>query len=457
MSERPYPIWKRLLILPVIAAGIAAIVIAVNLKSGPKQEALEESSARVRVITVPSVELVPRALGYGYVEPGKVWEAVAEVKGRIVEMNEQLKKGALITQGAMLLRIDPADYHLAVAQIDANIRAVDAQLVELDSKRRNNELSIAIEQKALDLNLKDLERKQKLLAARTVSEATVDQEERNVLTRRLSVQNIRNALNLIPAERQVLDAQRALYEAQLKSANHDLDRTTILAPFDCRIAEVNIEEAQYAAQGKVLVVADSIDMAEITAQIPLEKLVPLIPQSDRSPFDGTHSAPDVASFVNLDAVVRLTSGEVVIEWDARFERLSDTVDPKTRTVGVIVAVDQPYHQARPGIRPPLTKNMFVEVELRGTPRPNRIIVPRAALHGDRLYVANKDDRLEIRKASIDFTQSNFAVIGSGIEAGERLIVTDLIPAIEGMLLKPTPDDEVASRIRAEAEGRGAVR
>ena len=457
MSGPPYPRWKRLLIIPVVAAGIAAVVVAVNLKSGPRQKTLEESSTKVRVIDIPTVDLVPRALGYGYVEPDKVWEAVAEVKGRIVEMNPRLKKGALVSRGDMLLRIDPADYHLAVSQIEANISAVDAQIVELESRRRNNELSLAIEGKALDLSLKDLERKQKLLAAKTVSESTVDQEERNVLSRRLSVQNIRNTLNLIPAERQVLAAQRALHEAQLKSANHDLDRTTIIAPFDCRIAEVNIEETQYAAQGKVLVVADGIDMAEITAQIPLEKLAPLVPHSDLSPFDAAHSAPDVSRFVNLKAIVRLTSGEMVIEWDARFERLSDTVDPKTRTVGVIVAVDAPYHQARPGTRPPLTKNMFVEVELRGNAQPGRIIVPRAAFHGDRLYIANKENRLEIRRPEVAFSQSNFAVLRNGVDPGERLVVTDLIPAIEGMLLRPTLDAEVAGRILEEAEGRRPVR
>jgi len=164
--------------------------------------------------------------------------------------------------------------------------------------------------------------------------------------------------------------------------------------------------------------------------------------------------PDILA---LSAVVRLRGGTVNAQWKARFTRISDTIDPKTRTAGVIVAVDDPYRQAIPGVRPPLVKNMFVEVELRGKPRPGQVVVPRAALHGRQVYVVTAENRLERRGVAVAFMQTNFASIKSGLKAGERVVISDLIPAVEGMLLDPVMDDDAARALIDEAEGRGPVR
>ena len=65
----------------------------------------------------------------------------------------------------------------------------------------------------------------------------------------------------------------------------------------------------------------------------------------------------------LGAVVHVGEPGVWESWDAEVKRISDTVDPETRSIGVIVSVPEPYGQAKPGLRPPLIKGMFAEVEL----------------------------------------------------------------------------------------------
>jgi hypothetical protein len=44
------------------------------------------------------------------------------------------------------------------------------------------------------------------------------------------------------------------------------------------------------------------------------------------------------------------------------------------------------------------------------------------------------------------------VIASGLSAGARVVASDLIPAIAGMLLAPRRDDALAARLIAEAGG-----
>lgn len=49
-------------------------------------------------LPVEPVDFVPRALGYGYVQPGKVWEAVAEVSGKIAYRHPELERGRLLPE-----------------------------------------------------------------------------------------------------------------------------------------------------------------------------------------------------------------------------------------------------------------------------------------------------------------------------------------------------------------------
>ena len=444
-----------LFLIPV-ALGGAVVGYAVMTREGPQRIPPEELVTPVRVVTVPAVDVVPRALGYGSAVPGRVWEAVGEVSGTVIHRHPELKKGAILRAGTELLRIDATDYRLAIAQIEANIRSTEAQLSILDVRALNTERSLAIEERGMRLARKELERKQRLVGQGTISRAAVDQEERAVLAGEQGLQSLRNAMNLLPAERSVLEATREQLVAQLETARRNLSRTTIRAPFHCRIAEVNVEEAQFAAKGQVLVIADSLDVAEVTAQVPIGSLLPLLPPELGLPPEASAVMQRIRDAAALEAIVRLRAGRGAVEWPARFARISDTVDRRTRTVGVIVAVDNPYRQAASGPRPPLVKNMYVEVEIRGRPRPGAVVIPRGALDGDRVHIVTADDRLRVREVELDFLQTNFAVVAAGLEAGERVVVSDLPFAVEGMRLAPVEDEAALAALVAEAIGSTPV-
>ena len=447
---------RLLLFLVPVAIGAGAVGYALTYREGPQRLPPEERTTPVRVVTVPAVDVVPRALGYGSATPGRVWEAVSEVSGTVIYRHPELEKGAVLRAGTELLRIDPADYRLAVAQIEASIRSTEAQLSVLDVRASNTRRSLAIEERSIELARKELERKQRLVKQGTIPQATVDQEERAVLVGEQAVQNLRNSMNLLPAERSVLEATLDQLRAQSETARRNLARTTIVAPFHCRIAEVNVEQAQFAGQGKVLVVADSLDVAEVTAQVPVGTLLTLLPRDLDLPLDPGAVMPRIREVAGLGAIVRLRTGRGHTEWQARFARMSDTVDPRTRTVGVIVAVDDPYRQALPGERPPLVKNMYVEVELRGRARPGAVVVPRRALYGNEVRIVDSGERLRIRAVEVDFLQTNFVVVASGLEAGERVVITDLPFAVDGMRLAPVEDGEALAALVAEAVGNTPV-
>jgi len=440
---------KKWVILLPILAGVAVLILLKQNQSEPLQAIAKEQPRLVRVMTVFESTVIPQAIGHGSVRPAKIWEAVAQVKGKILQKHPELKKGAILEADSLLLQIDPTDYQLAIAQTEADIAATKAQLDELSARETNTRKSLVIEEQALVLREKELARNKSLARDGSISRSKMEDQERALLTQQQAVQGQRNTLNLVPSQRALLRAQLARQAAQLSAAQRDLADTAIRLPFAGRIAAVHVEQDQYVREGEGLMVADDLQLAEIEVPIPIEQMRGLLHADGpvdllNTPLSALHSR------LGLAARVDLKEGIINASWPGRFARMSDTLDPKTRTVGVIVEVDAPYAGMRPGERPPLVKGLFVEVTLLGKPLNNRLILPRSALHQGHVYIVNADDRLVVRPVTVSLLQPTFAVIASGLKPGERVILSDLAPAIEGMLLQPQEDQMVVAQLKQQA-------
>ena len=448
---------RKWLILPPLAAGLVAVALARFRTRGPEPSATPEAVRSLRIVRVPVVDVVPRVIGYGTAEPDRVWRAVAEVRGRVIETHPELQPGAMIRRGETLLRIDPREYELAVARLEADIEQVAAQLEQLDVSQKNDQALLELEEASLKLAENELKRLEALRERNAVSAAQLDEQRRAVLAQRRSVQSLRNKLRLLPHERKTLEALLAVKQAALDQARLDLAKTTITAPFDCRVADVALEVGQYVAAGQTLFEAHGTAAAEIEAQIPLDRLRNLIAPEQRAGALVSLDAASVRRLFNFEVTVRYRIGDFEARWSGRVVRMREQIDPRTHTVGLVVAVEKPYEQAIPGQRPPLVQGMFCEVELRGAVRRQRVVIPRLALHDGYVYVVDSEDRLRRREVQVAFAQADFICLRAGLEGGERLIVSDPTPAVEGMRVRPIEDRVLLERIVAQARGDGAVR
>jgi len=430
--------WRRLLVLPPLLLGAALLIWQMRADRGPEAPVATERRAAVEVVEVEPRALTPRAIGYGTVEPGRTWRATAEVAGRIASRHPRLERGRLLPAGTLLAEIERSDFELAAARARAEIRRLEAQIEQLEVRRANLERSLEIQERAVRLAEADLARQRKLLERGNTSEAAVDQAETELLIRSEQLQNVRAELAEIDPEITVRGADLEVRRAELRETELDLERTEIYLPFDARVAGVEVEEGEYVSPGTVLANFDSVERAEVDAQFALAQLRPLIPDDLELGRLDIRTLAELPQRLGFDAKVRLSEGRLDVEWDARFERASDRIDAQTRTFGLIVAVDDPYSMARPGRRPPLTKGMFVEVVLEGRPLEGRLVVPLEAVRrrdrGPVLYLADADDRLVIRPVTLGAVIGELAVIESGLDAGERVVVSDVQPAVAGMRL-----------------------
>ena len=270
---------RKLLFFPPILLGTVFLYFMASGREAPERKPPEERARAVRVITAEAMALVPRVTGYGSIYPGTVWIGIAQVAGEVTYVHPELKKGAILTAGAEIVRISSADFTLAIRQAEANIRSAEARMAELQVSEANTADLLKIERSGLELRLSELARKQSLVARGSLARATLELEQRETLAQRKKVQDLENSLRLLPTQRAVQAEQIAVYQAQLESAKLDLSRTRIVLPFDARIGEVNVEAEQFAATGSVLVTADSLDVAEVEAQIPISQFRTMVQAS----------------------------------------------------------------------------------------------------------------------------------------------------------------------------------
>lgn len=423
MSSRTFSKAKILWIIPPIIIGIVIMVVMKSGKLPPQLSETGEPVRTVRTLLIEKTDFIPIATGYGVVQPAQVWKSVAQVSGRIISMHPRLKNGEIIQKGEQLFQVDPVDYELNLAQ-------AETQLAELDVQLSNTQSSLKIEQRNLALAKKEQQRLQKLVKKGGVSQSSADAAERTMLSSTAQVQNLKNSLSLIPS-------QRKLQQAKITQAQRDLENTRIKAPFNLRIASLAIEADQFVSKGQQLFSGDSVDRVEIIAQVSMSALKNLFFGQPETPKDIQTFSSSISSITGFKPTVNLDMGnEQVASWEATFLRFSDNVDSQTRTMGIVVAVENPLQKIIPGKRPPLSKGMFVEVSIAGYTQANSIVIPRSSLRNSKAYIINKESRLEIRQVQKLYDQQSHSIIAKGLEDGDQLVLTDLIPAVKGMLLKP---------------------
>lgn len=458
LALKPY--LTKLLFVPPVLAGILILVFAVRNRLGPEKVPEIELARSLRVISVEEMDFQPRAIGYGTSRPAKVWQAIAEVKGRVVELNSDLKAGSFVTKDSLLVRIDDTDTKLAISRLDADIAKAKSSVSELNANQTNLEASEKLERQALKVAEDELARNERLLESNAGSLAEVDSQRRAVIAQRQQVQSIVNSLNLIPSQLEAAKANLAASNASMAEKTRDLKRIEIRAPFDCRIGPVRLELDQFLSAGSTLFEAQAVSAVEIEAQVAVKNMRLLFNEAlrkkdlENGPTKMTQDA--VKRYFDLDVIVRYSGGsDDRVQRKATFERLREELDSQTRSLGVIVAIQNPFKSVLEG--PPPGSGTYCEVELRGKLQPNRIVIPRTAVHDDHVYILNKENRLRRRKVIVDTTQSEFAVIESGLAVGDRLVVSDPTPAVEGMLVAPVVDEALFALIKSQAAGEGKLK
>jgi multidrug efflux pump subunit AcrA (membrane-fusion protein) len=431
---------KKLLFFPALAVGVITLIVAVKLKPDLPVKPAGDRARLVDTIPLELKAMAPLAIGFGKVTPKIEWNAIAEVTGKVVYRHPLLEKGQVLQAGTEILRIDPLDYELKLVQAQADLKSAQTSLAKLHQEESNLKQTLKIEKNRLVIANKELERKQNLRKKGLTSQSDVDQQTQSALSQRKLVLDIENQIGLMPDEKRVAEALVKVNTSKVDEAQRSLEKTIITLPYDLRIADVEIEQNQVVNLQQTMVTGHGMDVMEVEAQLSIHDMQTLA--SSLGEFARDETGIPQPNKSSIQASIELSSGNLKASWPAKVSRISETVDPNQATAGVILEIEQDYRNLNPTSVPPLVNGMFVRASIEGQANPSWVI-PERALHGNKIYLMDTDNTLTIKTVYIEYRRDNQVVIDGDLNQGDKLILNDLLPAINGMLLKEASSEESA--------------
>jgi RND family efflux transporter MFP subunit len=349
-------------------AALGAILLVTNERKA-KQEDIPRAMPTVEVFTAAKGTHAVLIRSQGVVESRRETKLAIEVAGRVTEISPNLKRGGIVAEGEVLLRIDAADYRAALARAEAS--RADAEL------------------------------------------ALVQEEARAAQARRDWEQLGRGeATPLVLREPQLASIRARLESAQaeVERAARDVERATVRAPFAARVRQAPVEVGVVLAPGGMVAELYSAEDLEVRMPLSLEDFGFLGEESRRG------------------IILRGSIGGEELEWPAEVARIDGEVDRRTLSAHVTLKV---LPADGPRRFPPV--GLFVHAEVKGKALPDVSEIPRTALRGeDEVIVVDADQRLDFRQVEVLRTTGRTVIVAGGIEAGDRVCLTRLNAPVKGM-------------------------
>lgn len=341
--------------------------------------------------------------------PGRVVASgIAQVRPQVdgIIQERLFEEGADVTVGEPLYTIDAATYQALVAAAKAQVASAQAQLVA--AERDEDRLKTLLERKVA------------------------------------SVQNYDDAL----AERDAATAALAVAQAQLQSAQINLERTTIRAPLSGVIGRSLTTKGALVTNGQIEPLA-------------------IVRYIDEVLVDVTQSAAEVLAWRRGVLAERLKDAESTVsltladgstyEHTGELKAAEPHVNPLTGVVTLRLNFPNKDRLLLPG--------MYVQVEMPQGVARGVIRVPQAAVSRDRrglptAFVVNNDNVVEVRSLDVVQALQSDWIVSAGVADGERVIVEGLQKVRPGATVAPEvrqpPDAKKSDETAANASDNKVV-
>ena len=387
---------RRILMIlaPLVVIGVGALTAITMVQNRPKPvtKTVEIPPPLIRVLRVEPEDVRLTVRAEGTVAPGTAIQLIPEVSGRVIWVNPNFRVGGFFEEDELIGKIDPREYELEVVRSRAAIAQAQLRL------------------------------------ATELQEAEVARGEWE------SLGTGGEPSPLVVREPQIAEARASLAsaEAALAMAEYDLERTVVKAPFAGRVVSKITD--QFVARGAPMALIYAIDYAEVRLPIPDQDLayihLPLAYRGSPAPAQGPR------------VVLRAKFAGREYSWGGRIVVTEGQIDSESRMLHAVAEVKDPYGRGGQPGRPPLAVGMFVEAEIQGRTIKDVMVLPRSAMRADdEVLVVDQDDRLRFRKVDVLRTEKDRVLVRSGLEAGDRVGVSIVEAAVDGMKVRVFATEE----------------
>lgn len=319
----------------------------------------------------------------------------AEVRPQVsgILQKRLFEEGATVEAGQQLYQIDAERYEAAVQTAKANLAKAKANAATAQARER---------------------RYKDLLAQRAISQ-----------------QNYDDAL----ATARQAEADVAVSEAALVTAQIDLSYTRVLAPISGRIGKSSVTEGALvsAQQASVLATIHQLEPIYVDLAQPAARILDLRRQIMSGELAIRESTP---------VKLRLEDGTPYThEGELQFAEMN--VNESTGTVVVRALFPNPDHILLPG--------MFVRAEIQEGIRNEALLVPQRGVSRDRegnatAMVVNAENKVEMRVLTASRAVGDKWLVENGLQKGDRVIVSGLQKVAPGAVVNPIEATTPAAQV-----------
>jgi len=374
--------YLRPLIIIGISTAIAAVLYMLGQISPDAIQKKDPMDVNVQILTPIDYQIKIKSTGT--TTPITQTVLTSEVGGEVIYRSKKFSEGSSVISGEILAKIDDTDLQLQYKNALLQLASAEVQFAVQQAEAE-------IAQEAWD----------------QVGEG-IPQE---LTTKKPQLKQAKAALEVA--------------KAQVQSAEKKLNKTEITAPYTGRIQNINIDLGSTIIPGQPVGSMYTSNEIEVTLSVKDSDL-----QFLDIPMDGRKLNSDQKSIVIIKSLYK---GEMQ-EWAGNLERVDGVIDPMTRMIKLIANFKNNFIEET---KPILPIGLFVEAEINGKQLENIFMIPNSALTpNDELLFLNQDDALEIRKVSVLTKMKNHILVKEGMEAGERVVISKLSIATNGMLVNP---------------------
>ncbi len=395
-ARSPRPIIRIVLSLVILGVGIGAASYLKNSAPRTKKRPPVKLSPIVLIQTVKpsSYQIIVTAMGT--VIPALEVVLKSRVSGEIVEIHPEFTEGGFLKKDMRIIQIDPQDYELALARKRSTV--TDAEY-------------------ALKLEL---------------GHQAVAKREWELLNQGKAALDMEKELALRQPHLDKVRADLSAAEAELKAAMLDLERTHITLPFNAMVRSKSVDRGSQVTPQEPLAELVGTDAYRVQASLTVDRLEWI----DVPVQTGDHGSKAQIIYGRGNEC----SGKVI--------RLLGDLAAEGRMARILVEVADPLGlNSSNQNRTPLLIGEYVRVKILGRKLDNVFQIPRTALKDNSsIWIVGENQTLEIRKVRAVWRDADVVLLKDGLKPGERLIVSDLPPPVEGMTVRV---DTLKSEIKSD--------
>lgn len=375
-------------VLILLACAFGALtLLATSPELTPSIPEPVPTSVRILEVQPQPVQLTVHS--QGTVAPNTETELIPEVSGRVSWISPSLVNGGTFESGETLLRLEDQDYRSSLARAAA---VLDRAQAEAEHARF------------------EYQRLESLEARDLVSQSVLENAQRGY---------------------RVADAALDEARAGHAQAQRDLQRTELKAPFAGLVRRESVDIGQFVSRGNAVATLYASADAEVRLPIADRQLAYLnLPLGIRGALP-----PELQPAVTLSADF---AGQQ-LTWRGRIVRTEAQIDAMSRMVHVVARIDNDQQHS------PLSVGLFVNAEIEGLLAEDVVVLPRSALReGNRVLIVDAEDRLRYRQINALRLYQDEVLIDAGLSAGERVCISPIQTAVEGMPVKPVTAHDAAT-------------